>query len=58
MKGIIVYKSKYGSTKKYAEWIAEETGYDCVECGKVKTESIKEYDTLIFGGGLYASGIA
>ena len=58
MKGIIVYKSKYGSTRKYAEWIAEETGYDCVECGKLKIEAIKEYDTLIFGGGLYASGIA
>lgn len=27
-KGIILYKSKYGSTKKYAEWLAEECGFD------------------------------
>ncbi len=27
MKGIIVYKSKYGATKKYAQWLREETGF-------------------------------
>lgn len=58
MKGIVVYKSKYGSTKKYAEWIAEDTGFDCVEAGKANAKTIAEYDTVIFGGGLYASGIA
>ena len=30
MKGIIIYKSKYGATKKYAEWISEATGFPCV----------------------------
>ena len=28
-KGIILYQSKYGATKKYAGWLVEETGYDC-----------------------------
>ena len=23
MKGIVIYKSKYGATKRYAKWIAE-----------------------------------
>ena len=25
---VVVYKSKYGSAKRYAEWIAEEAGAD------------------------------
>lgn len=58
MKGIILYTSKYGATKKYAEWIAEETGFDCIETKKAKIEEIKQYNTVILGGGIYASGIA
>ena len=27
MNGIIIYKSKYGATKKYAEWLSEATGF-------------------------------
>ena len=57
MKGIILYTSKYGATKRYAEWLAEETGFDCVETKKAKIEDVKHYDTIIFGGGIYASGI-
>lgn len=30
-RGIILYQSKYGATKKYADWLVEETGYDCIE---------------------------
>jgi len=58
MKGIVIYKSKYGSTRKYAEWISESTGYECVDAGKVNVNDLTAYDTIIFGGGLYASGIA
>ena len=58
MKGIILYTSKYGSTKRYAEWLAEETGFDCVETKKAKIEDVKQYDTILLGGGIYASGIA
>ena len=58
MKGIILYTSKYGATKRYAEWIAEETGFDCVETKKAKINEVKQYGTIILGGGIYASGIA
>ena len=34
MKGIILYQSKYGATKKYADWISEATGFECVETKK------------------------
>ena len=58
MKGIILYTSKYGATKRYADWIAEETGFDCIETKKAKIEEIKQYNTVILGGGIYASRIA
>lgn len=58
MKGIVIYKSKYGSTKKYAEWIAEELSFDIAEAGRVKASMLEEYDTVIYGGGLYAEIIA
>lgn len=58
MNGIILYQSKYGATKRYANWISEETGFDCVETKKARIEEIRKYDVIIFGGGLYASGIA
>lgn len=58
MSGIILYKSKYGSTKKYAEWLAEETGFEMVETDKARIEDVCRYDEVILGGGVYASGIA
>ena len=54
----ITYKSKYGSTKKYAEWIAQETKGDLFESSKVSIEKLKQYDTIVYGGGLYANGIS
>ena len=29
--GIIIYQSKYGSTKKYVEWLMEEIQFDCIK---------------------------
>ena len=58
MKGIILYTSKYGATKRYADWLAEETGFDVLETKKAKIEDVKQYDTIILGGGVYAMGIA
>lgn len=58
MKTIVIYKSKYGSTKAYAQWIAEEIGCEAVDAKKVKAESLAEYDTVIYGGGLYAEVIS
>lgn len=57
-RGIILYQSKYGATKKYADWLVEETGYDCIETKAAKVANLQNYDVIILGGGVYASGIA
>jgi len=58
MNAIVIYKSKYGSTKAYAEWIAEELSCPVVDAKKVKATDLDAYDTIIYGGGLYAEMIA
>lgn len=56
--GVILYQSKYGATKKYAEWLSTETGFSVTETKKAKIENMDKYDTIVLGGGLYASRIA
>ena len=58
MNAIVIYKSKYGSTEAYAEWIAEELGCMAVNAKDTKIDDILGYDTIIYGGGLYAEVIA
>ena len=57
MSTVVVYRSKYGATKKYAEWIAEELNCKTIENKNLKVEDLMEYDTIIYGGGLYAEVI-
>lgn len=33
-QGIILYQSKYGTTQKYANWLSDKTGFDCVAVNK------------------------
>lgn len=57
MKAVVVYKSKAGFVKKYAEWIAQELSADIFEASNITIDEIVNYDTVIYGGGLYAVGI-
>ena len=57
MKTVVIYKSKTGFVKKYAEWIAEELSTDIFEASKVTPDMLTTYDIVIYGGGLYAVGI-
>ena len=54
MKAIVIYKSKYGSTKAYAQKIAQCLGCEAVDAKSVKAKELEGYDTIIYGGGLYA----
>jgi menaquinone-dependent protoporphyrinogen IX oxidase len=57
-KCIVVYESKYGTTKKYAEWIAEDLCADLVERKVASADALAGYDVIIYGGGLYAGGVS
>lgn len=57
MKTAVIYKSKTGFTKKYADWLAELLPADIFEASAISLEQLKTYDTVIYGGGLYAGGI-
>ncbi|ELC8442375.1 flavodoxin [Clostridium perfringens] len=54
---VVIYKSRYGSTKKYAQWISESLNADIFESNKIRSNELDKYKTIIYGGGLYASGI-
>lgn len=58
MSTVVLYQSKYGSTKAYAEWIAEALQCEAYEAKTVKIDDLIPYDTIIYGGGLYAEVIA
>lgn len=57
-KIIVVYQSKYGATKKYAEWLAEKLQCDIIQKSKSNLNMLQDYDIIIYGGGIYATGIA
>ena len=57
-KTVVVFESKYGSTKKYAQWIAEELSCDIFERKTITPDALKDYETIIYGGGLYAGGVS
>lgn len=54
MNAIVVYKTKYGSTRTYAEWISEELSCKTAESKEITIDELEKYDTIIYGGGLYA----
>ncbi|MBP3893348.1 MAG: hypothetical protein J6D34_04820 [Atopobiaceae bacterium] len=58
MSGLILYTSKYGSTEKYARWLSEATDFDLMRTSDASINVALRYDTIVFGGGVYASGIA
>lgn len=53
MKNIVLYKSKYGNTRRYATWIAEELGWELRDFSDFHKKEIGEYHTVIFGSGVY-----
>lgn len=57
MKSIVVYSSKTGFTKRYAEIISKELDCSALALDEAKKHDLTAYDQLIYGGSLYASGV-
>jgi menaquinone-dependent protoporphyrinogen IX oxidase len=57
VKGIVLYKTSCGSTKEYAEWISEDTGFEAHPIAKAAELPLASYDVIIVGGYVMASKV-
>ena len=55
MKKIIIYGSKYGTTKQYAEELSKKTNIEVLSYSDIR--DINKYDEIIYIGALYAGGV-
>lgn len=55
---LVIYKSKYGATEKYAKMLAELYDFDMVKVSDFRTSMIQHYDVIVLAGAVYASGIS
>jgi hypothetical protein len=49
---LIVYQSKYGSTRQYADWIHKDIPSEIVDVDKGDKPEFAEYDVIVFGGSV------
>ncbi|OGG47408.1 hypothetical protein A3D66_01440 [Candidatus Kaiserbacteria bacterium RIFCSPHIGHO2_02_FULL_50_9] len=47
---VVLYQSKYGSTKQYAEWLGESLGAPVFSIDGFSPEKLVRYDLVIVGG--------
>ena len=57
MKILLIYQSKTGFTKKYANWIAEELKCDIEKISHIPKINFSHYDFVIFGSRIHAGRI-
>ena len=57
-KKLVLYASAYGSTRRYARFIAERLECPAVEVWRLKRELLDGVDTVIFGGWLCGGVVA
>ena len=51
MKTLVVYRSHYGSTRRYAQWLAQALDADAAEERQADARLVQNYECVIFGGG-------
>lgn len=56
-ESIVIYTSKRGSTKQYAEWIAEDLGCEALPLSDAYGMDLHDYSCIIYGGWIRGSGI-
>lgn len=57
MRVIVIYKSKTGFTKKYAEWIADELKCEISDYRNLEQFSLEDYDFVIYGSRVHAGKV-
>ena len=59
MKNIaIVYSSKYGHTKQYADWLKEDVDADAIDISKFNITQMLAYKLVIFACGVYGDKLS
>src|SRR5690348_863048 len=53
MRGIIIYKSKYGATKQYAGWLSQALDLPIVSSDEVLKGELQKYDCILLGTSVY-----
>lgn len=53
MKGIIIYKGKYGATKQYARWASEMLNMSAVVPEMLSARQFADSDVVILGSSVY-----
>ncbi|MBL7738674.1 MAG: hypothetical protein JNK14_05605 [Chitinophagaceae bacterium] len=53
MKGLIVYKGKYGATRQYAAWLRDATGLPLVIADTCTREQVAQNDFIVCGSSIY-----
>lgn len=56
MKTLILYSSKTGYSKQYADWLSNSLKAPAISLREFDSD-LDQYDLVIYGGGLYAGGI-
>ncbi|MCL2093278.1 MAG: flavodoxin domain-containing protein [Treponema sp.] len=56
-KTLVIYYSKYGTTKLYAQWIAAELQADLLPLQRVSQRKLSSYGTIVLGSAIYGGTI-
>ncbi len=55
---LIIYKSKYGAAREYAQLLGKALNTAPVSIDKARSQTVASADTVILCGGIYAASIA
>lgn len=53
MKGLIIYKGKYGATRQYALWLGSMLGWPVIPAGSETAQQLADADCIILGSSIY-----
>ena len=53
MRGLVIYKGKYGATKQYAMWVGRELQLPVASADRFHIDELPKYDYFILGSSVY-----
>lgn len=57
MKGIIIYKGKYGATRQYAEWLSDQLTLQLSVSDAFNKDQLEKFNFFVLGSSVYAGKI-